>query len=152
MKMSIPMLAAALLAASLPALAQTGATPAVQPRPPVETGINGLWLNPHATVAVRTGECGARLCGWVAWASPQAIQDAHDSGVDHLIGTELLEDYETDGAGRWSGSVYVPDMGHHFSSTISRTSADTLKIQGCLIGGFFCKSQVWQRIEKVPNA
>ncbi len=135
----------------------TGTLFAVAPPVPAQTpgplpAIEGLWLNPHGTVAVRTGDCAGRLCGWVAWASPKALRDARDSGVDHLIGTELLENYKNDGSERWSGSVFVPDMGHHFSSTITRPNPNELKVQGCLIGGFFCKSQVWQRIEKVPNA
>lgn len=138
MKAVISMMAAALLAAASPVFAQSA--------------VDGLWMNPHGTVAVRTGDCRGRLCGWVAWAAPQALQDARDSGVDDLIGTELLEDYVANGADRWSGSVYVPDMGHHFSSTITRVAADRLRVRGCLIGGFLCKSQVWQRIERVPNA
>ena len=140
MKLPIPKMVAALLA-----LMSAAAAPAQAPP-------QGLWMNPHGTVAVRTGDCGGRLCGWIAWASPQALQDAKDGGVDHLIGTELLEDYSPDGADRWSGAVYVPDMGRRFSSTITLPAPGQLKIRGCLIGGLFCKSQTWQRIEKVPNA
>ncbi|MBO9377599.1 DUF2147 domain-containing protein [Sphingomonas histidinilytica] len=147
MKPAILMTAAASLAVAAPAAASAPA-PAFASRPPIE----GLWMNPHGTVAVRTGDCRGRLCGWVVWASPQAIQDARDGGVDHLVGTELLEDYSTDGADRWSGSVYVPDMGRRFSSTITLPAPGELRIRGCLIGGLFCKSQTWQRIEKVPNA
>jgi uncharacterized protein (DUF2147 family) len=136
--------AAALSAAALFAAAAPAQMPAA--------AIDGYWMNPHGTVAVRTGDCQGRLCGWVAWASPKALYDAKDSGVDHLVGVQLLSDYEPDGPDRWEGSVYVPDMGHHFSSSITRLNADQLKIQGCLIGGFFCKSQVWQRIAQVPHA
>jgi uncharacterized protein (DUF2147 family) len=144
MKPLIPTMMAALLA-----IASAAPASALAPAP---STVEGLWMNPHGTVAVRTGDCRGRLCGWVAWASPQALEDAKDSGIDRLIGTELLEDYKAAGAGRWSGAVYVPDMGHRFSSTITRPSPGELRIQGCLIGGFFCKSQTWQRIEKVPNA
>jgi uncharacterized protein (DUF2147 family) len=150
MKPAILMTAAALLAVEVPAAASPAPANgcAAAARPTVE----GLWMNPHGTVAVRTGDCRGRLCGWVVWASPQALQDAKDGGVDHLVGTELLEDYSADGADRWSGSVYVPDMGHSFSSTITLSAPGELQIRGCLIGGIFCKSQTWQRIEKVPNA
>ena len=103
-------------------------------------------------MAVKTGSCGDKLCGWIVWASAEAVQDAKDSGIDNLVGLELLEDYTEQSAGNWSGSVYVPDMGHHFSSTITQLSHAEMKVQGCLIGGFICKSQVWQRIEKVPSA
>jgi len=117
-----------------------------------QNGIVGVWLNPRGTVAVRTGECAGKLCGWIIWAAAEAKSDARESGVNELIGTELLEDYRFKGGGIWSGSVYVPDMGYHFSSTLMELNPGELKIRGCLIGRFICKSQIWRRIEKVPNA
>jgi uncharacterized protein (DUF2147 family) len=134
----------AILAAGSPALAGTP-----KPAQPVAEGI---WLNPRGTVAVRTGDCAGRLCGWVAWASPVAKADARDSGVDPLLGTELLQNYHHKGSRAWSGSLYVPDIGHRFPSTITLLGPSELKVEGCLIGGFICRSQVWQRIESLPNA
>ncbi len=134
------LLAAALVLAPMPALAA------------VQAPIDGLWLNPKGSVAVRTGPCGAKLCGWVAWANAKATKDAIDSGVTRLIGTALLENYTLSGTDLWQGTVFVPDMGHRFSSTIARVNPDTLRIKGCLIGGFFCKSQIWHRIERLPGA
>lgn len=131
------LVAATLIVCSMPAIA--------------ESEVKGLWLNPRGTVAVRTGDCDGKLCGWIVWANSEAKADAKSSGIDQLIGIELLEDYTPDGAGKWSGSVYVPDMGHHFSSTIRQLSPSELKVQGCLIGGFICKSQIWQRVETLPH-
>ncbi len=103
------------------------------------------WINPHGTVKVETAPCNGKLCGWVVWATPEAMQDARDSGVHTLIGTELLQDYRQVAAGRWQGRVYVPDMGRTFDSTITRPEPDRIKISGCVLGGMFCKSQVWRR-------
>lgn len=113
---------------------------------PAPSAINGTWFNPDRTVAVRTGDCAGRLCGWISWASPEALQDAKDSGIERLIGTELLQDYRAEAPGRWRGSVYVPDLGHSFSSRITQLSPNELKISGCLLGRFVCKSQVWRKI------
>ena len=106
----------------------------------------GLWENPKATLRVRTAPCGDALCGAIAAATPTAEADARDAGIDKLIGIELLKDYRSIGPDLWAGTVYVPDMGHSFSSRIERLSPDTLKISGCLIGGFLCKSQIWKRV------
>lgn len=122
---------------------------AAPPPPPLPAG---LWINPRGTVAVRSGACADRLCGWIIWAGPEALADARDGGIDRLVGIELLRDYRADRSGAWSGSVYVPDMGHSFSSTITPIGAAALKIKGCLVGGFICKSQVWRRIEELPHA
>ncbi len=43
--------------------------------------IAGLWINADRSIEVRTGTCGALMCGWVARASPQAAADARDAGA-----------------------------------------------------------------------
>lgn len=113
------------------------------------TPAEGVWLNPSGSVAVRTGPCGPGLCGHVVWASGKAKADAQDSGITSLIGTELLQDYRPEGR-IWRGTVYIPDMGRRFDSRIEPLSPDRLKISGCILGGFFCRSQVWTRIAQVP--
>lgn len=112
---------------------------------------DGLWLNPHNSVAVHTGACGERLCGWIVWANSEAISDAKDSGVSNLIGIRLLENYTPAGRRAWAGTVYVPDMGRRFASRIEEVSASTLRVKGCILGGLICKSQMWTRIEAVPG-
>ena len=118
----------------------------VAPQPAVAaTPIDGNWINPRGSVVVTTGECHAKLCGWVSWASAEAQADAADAGVTTLIGTELLQDYHASGRGRWTGHVFVPDMGKTFTSTLEQIVANRLKISGCLLGSWFCKSQIWVR-------
>jgi len=110
----------------------------------------GMWLSPHNNVAVRTGACGDRLCGWIVWADREAQADARDGGTTRLVGTELLEDYRAEGEGQWRGTVFVPDLGRRFSSEISLLSPGQLRVKGCILGGLICKSQLWTRIERLP--
>lgn len=107
--------------------------------------IEGIWHNPKNSVAVRTGACGERLCGWIVRASDKAKADARKSGAPELIGTALLRDYRHSGRNKYSGQVWVPDMGRAFGSTITVVDVNTLNVKGCLIGGFICKSQLWRR-------
>lgn len=109
------------------------------------TAIIGRWINPYGSVVVETQPCGERLCGRVSWANPEAQQDARDSGLTSLIGTQLLEDYRPTGSRQWRGRVYVPDLGHSFQSTIVMEDTATLRISGCILGGLICKSQRWRR-------
>lgn len=106
----------------------------------------GTWINPRGTVKVQTTACGARLCGKVVWASSVALADAKSSGVDTLIGVELLRDYHSTGPNRYVGKVYVPDMGRVFYSTITQVDPATLRISGCILGGLICKTQTWRRV------
>ena len=134
--------------AALALLATTANVPVPQPegRQP-----QGLWLGPHNNVAVRTGPCGDRLCGWIVWADREAQADARDGGTSRLVGTELLEDYRAEGKGQWRGTVFVPDLGRRFSSQISQLSPGQLRVKGCILGGLICKSQLWTRIERLPG-
>ncbi|EIZ80312.1 hypothetical protein WSK_1105 [Novosphingobium sp. Rr 2-17] len=132
---------AILSALAVPAAAQPGLTAA---------DAQGVWMNPKRTVAVNTAPCGPGLCGRVAWGSPEARADAKDSGLQSLVGTQLLENYRFHGNGVWTGTVYVPDLGRHFYSEIDQLSGTELKVKGCVLGGLICKSQVWTRIQQVP--
>jgi uncharacterized protein (DUF2147 family) len=105
------------------ALAMAVGSPA--PASPVE----GTWHNPKNSVAVKTGACGDRLCGWVVRASDEAQADARDGGTPKLIGTALLREYRPSGRG----------------STLTLVDANTIDVKGCLIGGFLCKTQTWHR-------
>lgn len=108
------MLLSAALAMVIPAASQA------QTVSPAASSVAGTWVNPSGTVKVETGPCSGKLCGWVVWAAPQAAADARESGVANLIGTELLRDYRGAGANRYQGTVYVPDMGRTFFSTIQQ--------------------------------
>ncbi|HEX7781643.1 MAG TPA: DUF2147 domain-containing protein [Sphingobium sp.] len=132
--------AALAMVSALGSVAQASSR-AVRTPPPV----TGTWLNPRGTVAVNAGDCSGKLCGWVSWASPVALADAAAADIPHLIGTELLQNYRPAGPNRWAGRVYVPDMGRSFQSTIEQIDPQHLKISGCILGGLFCKSQIWRR-------
>jgi uncharacterized protein (DUF2147 family) len=127
---------------SLIAMALAFAGQTSQPTPSVD----GVWANPKGTVHVRTGSCGDKICGWITWASPKAQEDARKKGVTQLIGTELLRSYRATDRGHWAGQVYVPDMQSAFDSTITMVDAQTLNIKGCILGGLFCKAQIWRRV------
>ncbi|WP_242095971.1 MULTISPECIES: DUF2147 domain-containing protein [unclassified Sphingomonas] len=124
------MIAALLMAAALPAPA------------PV---IDGVWHNPSNSVAVRTGPCGAATCGWVVRASAAAEADAKRGSGAALIGVALLRDYKPSGHNVWSGTLFVPDMGRSFDSTITLADPQTIRVKGCLMGRFLCKTQLWRR-------
>jgi uncharacterized protein (DUF2147 family) len=128
--------------ALVPALAvlAIGAAP-LQPHSPLQ----GFWRNPKGTVEVRIGPCGTVLCGIVVAASGKALADARDSGYPRLVGMQLMHDYRVAGPRRWRGTIFVPDMGRSFSSHIEMVDTDHVRVSGCLIRKYVCKSQVWRR-------
>ena len=112
----------------------------------------GTWANPSNTVQVRFAPCGRGadaqlMCGTVVWASEQAKADAARGGSPHLIGTQLFSDFEEEEPGRWSGTVYVPDIGREVQGTITQIDARTLVGEGCLFGSLGCREQRWRRVK-----
>lgn len=107
--------------------------------------LRGSWHNDDTTVAIRIDQCGADLCGKVIWATEKAQADARRGGTEHLIGTTLFEGYHRSAPNYWSGTVFVPDMAHRFSSHVVMIDHDHARIAGCLLGRFLCLSEVWVR-------
>lgn len=124
-------------------LLSLGAAAALASHPP--DPLRGTWRNPSGSVTIRIDTCGARLCGWVATASAEAVTDAQTAGTEHLIGARLFENYRREGSNRWSGEVFVPDLARRFSSHISLVDHDHARVAGCLLGLFLCQSQIWVR-------
>jgi len=143
--MNIGLLRATVIAA---AVASTGlVASAVQARVPA-----GTWANPSNTVQVRFAPCGRGsdaelMCGTVVWASEQAKADAARGGSPRLVGTQLFSDFEEEEPGRWSGTVYVPDIGREVQGTITQIDARTLVGEGCLFGSLGCREQRWRRVK-----
>ncbi len=106
----------------------------------------GVWTNPKRSVRVAFLNCGRAMCGKIVWASPQAESDARANGGGPLLGIMLFRDLIEEERGRWSGSVFVPDIGQTVSGTIEQIDANTLVGEGCLAAGFACKSQTWVRV------
>lgn len=128
------------LAASLSVIAQAQPTAA-----PAKPAIAGTWSNPEGSVRVSVDSCGKFICGWVVDANAEAQKDARDGGTAQLIGTKLLENYRQTAPNSWQGRVFVPDMGGSYYSTIWQLNANKIKISGCILGGWICKSQIWHR-------
>lgn len=112
----------------------------------------GTWANPSNTVQVRFAPCGRGpdaelMCGTVVWASEQAKADAARGGSSRLVGTQLFSDFEEEEPGRWSGTVYVPDIGREVQGTITQIDARTLVGEGCLLGSLGCREQRWRQVK-----
>ena len=105
----------------------------------------GVWRNPKNTVHVKLQPCGPTMCGTVVWAAPKAQAKARAAG-QKLVGAQLFREFKPVAPGRWQGKVFVPDMNRTFSGTMTAESPTRMVGKGCLIGGFFCKSQTWVKI------
>ena len=138
--MKLPILAAALaLSVSAPAFAQE---------------VTGLWQTQTNGGQVEISHCGNSLCGKLVTSDHikgnPGMKDAKNKDKSQrdrsLKGLQMLYDF-TGGPSKWTGGkVYNPDDGGTYSGTITLTSANSLKLKGCIVAPL-CKSETWTRIK-----
>ena len=88
--------------------------------------------------SVRIGKCGNALCGYVFNPS------SNDNGEAVLINMKPKNDGKT--AARWTGSVYSHSSDDTYFGTMDMKGANTLRIEACALGRFYCTGNNWSRI------
>jgi uncharacterized protein (DUF2147 family) len=84
--------------------------------------------------AVRIVRCGNALCGYILNSS------SDDRGEAVLINMKVKTDT------RWTGSVYSHDSGDTFYGTMDLKAPNTLRVEACALGRFYCSGNNWSRI------
>ena len=84
--------------------------------------------------AVRITRCGNALCGYVLNSS------SDDRGEAVLINMKPKNDAQ------WTGSVYSHDSGDTFYGTMNLKTPNTLRVEACALGRFYCSGNNWSRI------
>ncbi len=143
--MKLPILAAALalsvgaLSVSAPAFAQD---------------VTGLWQTQTNGGQVEISRCGNSLCGKLVNSdhikSDPTVKDVKNKDASlrtrTLKNMQMLYDF-TGGPSKWTGGkVYNAADGGTYSGTIVLTSANSLKLKGCIVAPL-CKTEMWTRIK-----
>jgi hypothetical protein len=93
----------------------------------------GDW-HTEAKGIVRIAQCGKALCGYAVHAS------SNDKGEAVLINMKPKSDSQ------WTGSVYSKASGDTYYGTIDMKGANTLHVEACAFGRFYCTGNNWTRI------
>jgi uncharacterized protein (DUF2147 family) len=96
----------------------------------------GEWKIADGSANVVIRSCGVNLCGYVSWS--------RDTGS--MVGREVLIDMKPNGD-IWSGMVINVVDGQKYSARISLQGEQTLKVEGCVLGGMICGGQKWSRVK-----
>ena len=128
-----------------------GAEPAAAADP------HGVWLTEGGKSRVRIADCSGALCGTLialsepndpATGKPKTDKNNVDSSKRGrpLIGVAIVFDLKPSGtADKWSGQVYNPEDGKTYTGYVTATGANSIKLEGCVLGGLICKAQTWTR-------
>ena len=139
--------AMALLAASVQT-ASAQMTPRAAPAQAAEP--TGEWLVADRTARIQIERCPTGLWGILSWTRQPGTDDKNPDrakrgrptlGMPILIGMK-----EAARPGRWEGEVYNAKNGQTYEAQMALKDANTLRIDGCLIGGMFCGGETWTRV------
>lgn len=98
----------------------------------------GDWQTEGNKGSVRIERCGEALCGYVLNLASNAK------------GETILIDMKPKSTSGWSGNIYSRDSGNTYYATIAMKGPNSLEVQACALGHFFCSSNVWSRIDIKP--
>ena len=116
----------------------------------------GTWRMDNGKVTVRLSPCGAGLCGRVVALKkprdnkgrPRLDKENPNPALRQrpVIGLTILSNMKASGDGRWSGTIYNPDDGRTYSSSMQLLGPATMKVSGC-VAGVLCKSLKFIRVQ-----
>jgi uncharacterized protein (DUF2147 family) len=98
----------------------------------------GDWRIEGKKQSVRIAPCGQALCGYILNPS------SNDRGETVLINMKPSD-------AKWSGNIYSRDSGATYYATIALKGPNSLRVEACALGRFFCSDTVWSRIDAKPE-
>jgi uncharacterized protein (DUF2147 family) len=105
---------------------------------PTQTPL-GDWETEGNKGSVRIEQCGRALCGYILHTSSSAL------------GETVLSNMKPKAALQWSGNIFSPDSGNNYYATMAMKDPNTLRVEACAVGRFFCTGNVWSRIGAPPQ-
>ena len=107
---------------------------------------------------VRITQCGAGLCGQIVWlrkglnSSGRPVRDARNRDkrfrTRKVLGLATFSGLKPSGPGRWSGLMYNPNDGRIYLGSLTLTSAISIRVEGCRLGGGACGGRRWTRAQR----
>jgi uncharacterized protein (DUF2147 family) len=117
----------------------------------------GNWRTEEGKATVRIAACGAALCGTIIalkeasdpdTGKPKTDKNNADASLRNrpMIGVQIVLGMKPSGtANKWTGQVYNAEDGKTYTGNLTLQDANTIKLEGCILGGLVCKSSVWTR-------
>ena len=117
--------------------------------------VEGRWLSGDGEGWIRVSIVGDSLIGVIAGATnptPGEPPRRDDKNPDPALrerpldGLTIMRGFDYAGDGRWTGgTIYDPNSGKTYKSTLTLVDADTLKVRGYIGVSLFGRSDTWTR-------
>ncbi|MGO8908484.1 MAG: DUF2147 domain-containing protein [Bradyrhizobium sp.] len=133
-----PTPAADVVAPAAPAAPQVLKVSREADEPPAETPL-GDWRTEGDKRSVRIEQCGRALCGY-------ALDPA-----SNMMGESVLINMKPKATDLWSGDIYSRASGATYYATVAMKGTNSLRVEACALGRFFCSANLWSRIVAKPR-
>jgi uncharacterized protein (DUF2147 family) len=114
----------------------------------------GEWRVANGAANIRIGDCDGALWGVISWEKEPGIDSHNPSPTERsrpTLGLPILRSMRPTKLGHWEGEVYNAVNGKTYSSRISLTAPDVLRIEGCVLGGLICGGENWTRVKAADS-
>jgi uncharacterized protein (DUF2147 family) len=117
----------------------------------------GTWNTEDGKAVVRIAACGPALCGTIVSLKEANDPDTGKPKTDKnnteqslrnrpMIGVQIVLGMKPSGtANKWSGQVYNAEDGKTYTGSLTLQDTNTIKLEGCILGGLVCKASTWTR-------
>ena len=114
---------------------------------PADTPL-GDWQSEGNKGLVRIEPCGSALCGYMV----DATTDAKGETILINMKPKMKPEMKSEGATEWTGTIVSRASGSTYYSTMALKQSNTLRVEACAVGRFFCSGNDWSRIATNPQA
>ena len=113
----------------------------------------GDWRVKDGYANIRIDNCGGKLWGIVAWEQKAGFDTENPDPAKKgrpILGMPILMAMAPTRPNLWEGEIYNSQNGKIYMSKISLVDENTLKLEGCVLGGLFCGGENWTRVTTPP--
>jgi uncharacterized protein (DUF2147 family) len=119
----------------------------------------GVWEPSHGKAKVKIEKIGSKYYGKIVWlrepndpetGQPKVDRNNPDESMrtNPIKGYRILKDFVYTGDNEWSeGTIYDPENGNTYSSTIKMKDDNTLDIRGFIGVSALGRTDVWKRLQ-----
>jgi uncharacterized protein (DUF2147 family) len=123
------------------------AAPVAAPQPAASEASDsplGDWQSEGNKGLVRIEPCGSALCGYMV--------DAATNAKGETILINMKSKMKPESATEWTGTIVSRASGSTYYATMALKQSNTLRVEACAVGRFFCSGNDWSRIATTPQA
>lgn len=110
----------------------------------------GTWRHPDNGSHISIYQCGGGLCAKVVKVADPSRKDEKNPDAKlrtrPVVGIVIMNGAKKSGDKAWSGKLYNTQDGDTYNGTVTVVSKNTLKLEGCVMGGLICQGPTWTRV------